>query len=136
MFPQSLEEIIKVPNYPKFQTLQPPKESCTNQPGISTKLCNDGGHLTFLLLHKLHDQATMTSKFMNMQLVYVTSSSSTFMTRLEKSSLFHIAKISHFFNVTILVCFYCQGSELKDSCERPSKAFGVLQNGCANQHSQ
>jgi hypothetical protein len=35
------------------------------------------------------------------------------MTRLEKNPLFHIAKISHFFNVTILVCFYYQGSELR-----------------------
>jgi len=35
------------------------------------------------------------------------------MTRLEKNPLFHIAKISHFFNGTILVCFYYQGSELR-----------------------
>jgi hypothetical protein len=55
----------------------------------------------------------MTSKFMNMQLVNVTSSTSPFLTRLGKNPLFHIAKISHFFNVTILACFYYRGSELR-----------------------
>jgi hypothetical protein len=35
------------------------------------------------------------------------------MTRLEKNPLFHIAKNSHFFNVTILVRFYYWGSELR-----------------------
>jgi hypothetical protein len=55
----------------------------------------------------------MTSKFMNMQLVNVTSSTSPFTTRLEKNPLFHVAKISHFFNVTILVYFYYWGSELR-----------------------
>jgi hypothetical protein len=81
---------------------------------------------------------------MKMQLVNVTSSTSPFMTRLEKNPLFHIAKFSHFFNVIILVCFYYWGSELRILVTDPNlvkEIFSkpleyVLQNGCANQHSQ